>query len=212
MCLSEFQRAFADLIAAPERCLTARQDPDGAFAGYGLTDRECQRLARMVSDPGMSVNCTLYRVNRLTPVYSVLPLTCGLLGEQLVSQLDAFWGSGAEATIQYGREAARFGGWLQARMAEGALPGPVRDALAFELAAFEVRTAQGGDGADASSPEARKRWIRFTYDPAEVLDPERRPGDLVPLAQEEWVLLDATGDGLKVFSGRAPATTRQRAG
>jgi hypothetical protein len=192
MSLSEFQKAFADLIAQPERCLVARRDPGAAFARYGLTERERSRLSRMVCDPGMSVNCTLYRVNRLAPVYSVLPLTCALLGPELLPSLEAFWASGGEATIQYGREAARFGAWLQARMAEGAHTGPVRDALAFELAAFEVRTASGTDGS------SRQRLVKFHYDPIEVLDPARRPEPLTPLPREEWLLLDGTGNGLKV--------------
>ena len=203
MALAEFQRAFADLAASPERCLDARRDPAEAFAGYHLTARERQRLARMVCDPGMSVNCTLYRVNRLIPVYSVLPLTCTLLGRELLPLLDAFWASGDEATIQYGREAGRFAAWLQARMAAGAMPGPAQDALAFEIAAFEVRTAPRDD-AEGGSAGGRTRWIRFRYDPAEVLDPSDPPKPLSPLAREEWVLLDATGDRLKVGRLAAP--------
>jgi hypothetical protein len=47
--------------------------PDTAFSAYDLTPRESRRLALMLCDEGMSVNCTLYRVNRLTPLYSVRP-------------------------------------------------------------------------------------------------------------------------------------------
>ena len=79
--LAEFQRAFADLIASPQACVEARRRPAEAFAAilaHGARDLE--RLRAIVMDDGMAANCTLYRVNRLVPVYGVMPLTCRLLG------------------------------------------------------------------------------------------------------------------------------------
>ena len=123
MSLTDFQRAFADLISSPERCLAARADSHSAFASYDLTEREQYRLNMMVHDRAMSINCTLYRVNRLTPVYSVLPLTCAFLGDRLLYELKSFWESFDDASLQYRREAWRFGHWLQKRIASGLLEG-----------------------------------------------------------------------------------------
>lgn len=153
----------------------------------------------MVNDPSMSVNCTLYRVNRLTPLYSVMPLTCRLLGERLQSELDAFWGPIQDATLQYGTEARRFADWLLRRIESGALPGgPVEDAIQFELAAYEVRTAPR-EALDAEAGDPRQRLLRFRHRVESVLAGDNA-AELMEgtLSDEQWVLLDATGDALEV--------------
>src|SRR5215208_487041 len=128
MSIAEFQRAFADLIASPERCVALR---------------EKKRLETMVHHEAMSVNCSLYRVNRLIPVYSVLPHSCRLLGNRLMDELDAFWAASRHATLQYRWESWRFGLWLEERIAARRLPGgPVEDAIRLEMAMFDVKAAQ----------------------------------------------------------------------
>jgi len=198
--LTEFQRAFADLIASPERCLAAREEPTEVFDSYKLTLRELLRLRSMVRSEAMSVNCTLYRVNRLTPIYSVLPLTCSLLGDQLRSELEAFCASSDQASSQYRLEAWRFGNWLLDRIASGILRGGrIEDAIRFELAAFDVRTAPRTPDRPDGYPHPRKRLLRFTYDPDIVLNPAKRDDNSPQrCGEDEWVLLDATGDSLTV--------------
>jgi hypothetical protein len=196
--LRDFQRAFADLASSPGRCLAAREDPETALASYDLTGVERRRLAAMVRDPAMSVNCTLYRVNRLTPIYSVLPLTCSYLGDRLSSELDLFWASFDDATLQYGKEARRFGNWLLSRIAAGRMAGgPIEDAIRFELAAFEVRTAPRVSTPPGDSPHPRTRLVRFEYEPQHVLNPVIGE-EMVPAPEGRWVLLDATGESLEV--------------
>jgi hypothetical protein len=196
--LKDFQRAFADLASSPDRCLAARENPEKALASYDLTSVERRRLAAMVRDSAMSVNCTLYRVNRLTPIYSVLPLTCSYLGDRLGSELDLFWASFDDATLQYGKEARRFGDWVLSRIAAGQIAGgPIEDAIRFELAVFEVRTAPRVATLPGESPHPRTQVVRFEYEPRQVLDPAL--GDkVVPVANGRWVLLDATGEALEV--------------
>ncbi|MEO8506673.1 MAG: hypothetical protein ABI593_03490 [Betaproteobacteria bacterium] len=127
MALAEFQRAFADLIASPERCLAARAPASTVFDCYDLTPLETRRIQTMVRDHGMSINCTVYRVNRLTPVYFALPLCCMFLGECLTAELDAFWAASRDVTLQYGREAWRSGLRIQDRIAsEVPSPGPAK--------------------------------------------------------------------------------------
>jgi hypothetical protein len=198
MALIDFQRAFADLAASPGRCLAARANPEIVFASYNLSSIERRRLATMVRDRAMSVNCTLYRVNRLTPIYSVLPLTCFYLGDRLGSELDVFWASFDDATLQYGKEAERFGNWLCGRIAAGEISkGPIEDAIRFELAAYEVRTAPLIMDSRNGTLHPRTRLLHFEYEPRAVLNPSGG-GNLVPATNGRLVLLDATGGSLEV--------------
>ena len=194
MSIAEFQRAFADLIAFPDRCVALREGDAGVLAGYDMTRRERKRLETMVHDEAMSVNCSLYRVNRLIPVYSVLPHSCRLLGNRLMVELDAFWAASRHATLQYRWESWRFGLWLEERIAARRLPGgPVEDAVRLEMALFDAQAAaSGGNGG------SRRRVILLRYDPDELLDPAIPAEDLQPLASGVTVLIDATGKQLAV--------------
>lgn len=190
MSIAEFQRAFAELIASPERCLDLRDGAAG-LADYQLSARERQRLQSMVREEGMSINCSLFRVNRLIPVYSVLPNSCRLLGGRLMAELDAFWAASRHATLQYRWEAWRFGVWLQERIAAGLLPGgPVDDAVRLELAIFDAQAAM--------EPTGRQRIVRLRYDPDMLLDPTIRPEELASLPMEITVMIDATAKQLAI--------------
>lgn len=185
MSIAEFQRAFADLVAHPERVVGVREGDAAVLAGYALSPREHERLKRLARDEGMSVNCSLYRVNRLIPVYSVLPHTCRLLGDRLMTELDGFWAASRHATLQYRWEAWRFGLWLQERIAAGQLTsGPVEDAVRLELALFDAQAASGSEG--------RRRLVRLRHDPAALLDPDMPAASLQPMPGEIGVLVDAT--------------------
>jgi hypothetical protein len=86
-----YQRALCDLIASPKLCLEVRRRPETALAPYELTARERRRLEAVVRQPGMSVSCTLYRVNRLTPLATLHPVSCRLLGSRFVVVAERFW-------------------------------------------------------------------------------------------------------------------------
>jgi hypothetical protein len=140
MSLQEFQRATAELIASPERCLRATADFEAEIAVFDLTDRERRRLRAMLRDPGMSANCMLYRVNRMVPILEVLPRTWRLLGSAAKTELQAFWRSVPETMPQYADEARRFGAWLEGRIGSGAC----LDMLHAELAAYEDQLGELG--------------------------------------------------------------------
>jgi hypothetical protein len=194
MSIAEFQRAFADLIASPERCLALREGQADVLAGYEVSRRERTRLETMVHHEAMSVNCSLYRVNRLIPVYSVLPHSCRLLGDRLMIELDIFWAASRHATLQYRWESWRFGLWLEERIAQRRLPGgPVEDAIRLEMAMFDVQAAARDDKGGS-----RRRIVPLRYDPDELLDPTIPPEELQPLAGGVTVLIDATGKQLSV--------------
>lgn len=180
MSLSEFQRAFGDLIASPQLVLHVRRDPSAALSLYVLSDRELKRLSAMCADEAMSINCTLYRVNRLVPIYSVLPRTCMMLGARLENELTEYWRSERDSTLQFHRQSVRFAEWLRARRSAGTLQGgPWEDALRFELTVFEVRTAPSEPGAGTVESERRRRTVVFHYDPEWVINGE--PSSEAPL-------------------------------
>ena len=137
MSLQEFQRATAEFIASPERCVRARADFDAELAGYGLTDRERRRLQAMLNHRGMSANCTLYRINRLVPILEVLPRTWRLLGAAAEPEVHAFWRRYPDAIPQYAEEAKRFGTWIEEKFVSGELStGPVLEVMRLELTAY----------------------------------------------------------------------------
>lgn len=194
MSIAEFQRAFVDLIASPERCMALREGAEDALTGYDLTALERKRLATTVRHEAMSANGSLHRVNRLIGIYSVLPHTCRLLGERLMDELDAFWTASRHVTLQSRCESERFGLWLEERIAARRLPGgPVEDAVRLEMAMFDVQAAARGD-----SGGSRRRVVLLRYYPDELLDPAIPAEELQPLASGVTVLIDATDKQLSV--------------
>jgi hypothetical protein len=178
MSLPEFQRAIAELVASPQRCVRARDDFEAETLRFALTERERRRLHAMLNESAMSVNCMLYRVNRMAPLISALPLTCSHLGAAFEAELNEFWRTHPDAIPQYGAEARRFGVWLEQRVSNGDLPGgPFLDALHFELAVFDLTVADEDGG----------RLVRFDYDPRFVL---YTPAQVDQLPSPMWVLLE----------------------
>ena len=95
-------------IASPQLCLAMRSNPPSVLAGYDLTPREKRRLVAVVNQRGMSTNCTLYRANRLTAIYTLLPLTCVVLGKHLKTELDLYWETHPSRDLQFKQECERF--------------------------------------------------------------------------------------------------------
>jgi hypothetical protein len=146
MSLDGFQRAVADLVASPRRCIELRQDPTALdrvdpYGPYDLDERERRRLLAMVRHAGMSHHCTLYRANRLTPIGRGLPQTCELLGDRLSDELDTFWEREPDGEIQFRLEAERFVDHLHARLRAGELDdtGDLAAVLAIERAELGAR-------------------------------------------------------------------------
>jgi hypothetical protein len=202
-----FQQALCDLIASPELCLRLRDGADGALDGYELTDRERRRLEGVSRQPGMSVNCTLYRVNRITPLYSLLPRSCLLLGSGLSDEVSAFWAS-QDTDMQFGLEIERFAEFLRARVADGAVESPyLLEVLEFELAVNALRFAprrrllaelDGRQAGDTWELNPLLQIVPFAHDPGVLLG--MLAGGEVPPAELErgdfYLVMDATGPEL----------------
>src|ERR1051326_2171080 len=85
MTMEAFQRAMCDLVASPDLCIALLESPEEVLGRYDLSERDRRRLVEVVQQPGMFVNCSLYRANRLSPIYNLVPRTCFLLGDALVA-------------------------------------------------------------------------------------------------------------------------------
>lgn len=173
---------MADLVASPGMCLQARQDPASALRAYELTARERDRLADIVWQRGMSTNCSLYRANRITPLYTHMMLTCTLLGERLMREVERFWEHCSESDLQFESEVKRFAAFLRGRIDAGELDRPsLGSVVDFELAINELLylprrrlaeelshvPATGAIGSIGAHPLVRV--VRFGHDPSRLL-------------------------------------------
>ncbi len=187
--LREFQRAMCDLIADPELCLHLRRDPGAVLERYDLDGRERRRLRDVVGQPGMSVNCTLYRANRIMPLRTMLPHSCKLLGDRFVEEADAFWRANT-ADMHFGPEVEGFAEFLRGRVASRKLQDPfLIETLEFELAFNDLRlVSRRRLLAELGSRRESGSW---------VLNPLVR---VVPFSHDPGILL------AELAEGRVPAS------
>lgn len=174
MSLLSFQKALTDLIASPQLCLQMRTDPTVILLKYNLTARERARLQTVVHQRGMSVSCTLYRVNRITPVYTMLPYTCFLLGHALVPLAEEFWSICNKSDLQFKREITVFGEFLLEKITNGSLRNPyLREIVSMELAINELNFLPREALLDAPAAEDTLhpliRLVPFDHSPEALL-------------------------------------------
>src|SRR6266571_1465309 len=140
MSLQTFQQALCDLIASPNLSQKMRTHPEDVLRCYDLTPREQHRLVEVVCQRGMSTNCTLYRANRITPLYTLLPLTCFVLGDDLKHETELFWESYRDTDLQFKQEIDRFAELLMRRVRAKQIENPfLQEVLEFEIAVNELR-------------------------------------------------------------------------
>ena len=124
MSYAGFQRALSALVGSPELAVDVRAGRLDILERHDLDTRERDRLVSMCLHPGMSVNCTLVRTNRLIPLLLSMPTVCEVLGEQRRAVLDRYWADGGERSVHYRREAEHFAAFLRAELAAGRLDVP----------------------------------------------------------------------------------------
>lgn len=213
MSLFAFQQALAELVASVALCQLARGDMGEALGRYDLTQRERERLQHMVHHRGMAVNCALHRANRLTPLYSFLPLSCFLLDSRLRTEVEVFWSAVGAADLQFQHESQRFAAFLQRRLRSGDLVCPMlEDILRFEstINAFRYvprrrileELQEAGPVASGSRVRLHPlvRVARFQHDPTELLSRlgnRQRPGPELPVG-EFYLLLDARRNAVEL--------------
>jgi hypothetical protein len=142
-------------------------------------------------------------MNRVTPLYTYLRLTCHALGDSLRSELDRFW-SLRPAHAQFEHEVRAFGAYLRTRVRRGALPALVEEVLDLELAVNALRYRR----LDTPPPAIADGMLTLHQDvgvaslsrePLALLSALDARGSLedVPVGRH-YVLVRRTDDGLDV--------------
>jgi len=210
MTMEAFQQAMCDLVASPDLCLMLVQFPEQVLGRYDLSDRDRRRLVAVVQQPGMLVNCSLYRANRLSPIVNLVPHTCFLLGNALLDEATEFWKGFKETRLQFHEEVKQFGDFLRRRIEMGFLQIPIlAEVLEYELALNEFRysprlevlsrlelskTVAGESKCVQLHPLIRV--LLFRHEPRRLLEllDERRPPPYELAEGEFWLLLDGKGE------------------
>ena len=184
MTLAAFQRALCDMIRSPDACLDLRAGAPGILTRYDLSPRERDRLLDIVWQRGMSTNCTLYRSNRVTPIYTLLHYTCMVLGDRLKDTLDAYWAASDLHDLEFKHEIHRFSRFVREQIETSTIVDPfVEEVLEFELAINDLRFAPRRDvlrGLQVQREAAERasaplqvhpliRVIPFRHEPGELL-------------------------------------------
>ena len=214
MTMEAFQQAMCDLIASPDLCMTLIESPEEVLGRYDLSDRDRRRLVEVVQQPGMLVNCSLYRANRLSPIVNLIPHTCFLLGNALLDEATEFWKSFKETRLQFHEEVQRFGDFLRRRVEMGFLQNSMLiEVLEYELALNEFRYTPRLDvlarlelnKTIASESKRVKlhpliRVLLFRHEPRRLLEflDERRPPPYELAEGEFWLLLDGKGEEVEI--------------
>jgi hypothetical protein len=117
--LVEFQQALADLVASPELCRQIRENPSRLQQWYNLSEREYERLVKMVNQRAMACNCMLYRANRLAPIALNLPEFCRLLGPRLGPLLTEYSLLRPNTNVHFYLECDRFCQFIRSKLNDG---------------------------------------------------------------------------------------------
>jgi hypothetical protein len=111
--LSDFQQALAEITASPRFCLAVRRNASLLRERYQLSERERRQVLAMAQHPAMECACSLYRANRLAPLFRNLPGTLEALHDRLESTLNDYW-EAHPWPYRYGYlESERFCHWLE---------------------------------------------------------------------------------------------------
>jgi hypothetical protein len=207
MTMEAFQQAMCDLIASPDLCMELIESPEEVLGRYDLSARDRKRLVEVVQQPGMFVNCSLYRANRLSPIYNLAPHTCFLLGNALLDEATEFWKDFRETRLQFHEEVQRFGDFLRRRVEMGFVQNPMLiEVLEYELALNEFRYSPRLDVLARLETVAGEsehvqlhpliRVLLFRHEPRRLLEflDERRPPPYELAEGEFWVLLDGKSE------------------
>jgi hypothetical protein len=163
----------------------------------------------------MSVSCSIYRSNRVTPLYTMLHFTCLLLGRRLKAVVDDFWATSIAPDLQFKPEIDRFGMYLKRRLADGTLIDPYLDeVLEFDLAVNslqflprariteEICEKRVHLASDSAMLNPLIRIVCFRHDPAEVLDRLLQREQSLPNELPEgefFVLLDGAQEDINLI-------------
>jgi hypothetical protein len=172
MSLRAFQRAVVELTLAPDMARALRQGDAGVLAGYDLTGRERARLLDMVRQPGISVQCSLSRGNRLEVIMAAFPMTCVLLRPVLRQLVDTLWREHRPTNYQLAGEQTAFAALVRREIAAGVLAIEyLPEILAYETTCLELaERSRMRTGSDT----AAEALVEFEHPPDTLLPPLSR--------------------------------------
>lgn len=145
-----------------------RKSGSAPLAAYALTELERLRLVDISRQPGMDLNCTLARGNRLAPIVEVFPLTCELLKSSLRGLLEEYWDLHRPSNYQLAGEDEAFAQFVEAKIACGAIiERYAAEVLRYERACVALAKSLRFTSVDdlVAPDEHRVRHVRFEHDP-----------------------------------------------
>jgi hypothetical protein len=172
MSLKGFQQAVVDLTLAPKSFRALRRGESALLDLYDVNERERNRLLEISRQPGMAMNCSLARGNRLELIVAAFPKTCTLLKPLLPRLLDDLWEQHKPDNYQLFGEEDAFAAFIAGKIGQGELPGEyLPEIFAYELAcqdlAIRLETSTGADtGLEAI--------VQFQHPPGQLLPPLSR--------------------------------------
>jgi hypothetical protein len=172
MSLSGFQQAAVDLTLAPESFRALRRGESALLDRYDLSERERNRLLEISRQPGMAMNCSLARGNRLELIVGAFPKTCTLLKSLLPRLLDELWEAHRPDNYQLFGEEDAFAAFIAQKVSGGELAVDYFcEVFTYELTcrdlAIRLETC-----ADADS--VLEAVVEFRHAPDELLAPLSR--------------------------------------
>lgn len=202
MSLHEFQRALCDMTLDPLFAASVRRKGGPALAAYTLSSREEGRLIAVVSQRGMSVNCTLARANRFAPIADAFPLTCSLIKPHLRGLVDELWSVHRPGNYQLAGEVGAFARFLEEKLSRGELDTEyAAEVFRYECTAWDlIQTLRRSVDAVDIGATQQSATVRFTHDPRILirrLEHDELPPAGLP-AGDYPVRLTLRGDTLEV--------------
>jgi hypothetical protein len=169
MSLKEFQRAAVDLTLAPNLFGALRRGETAVLDQYDLSERERKRLREVSRQPGMAMNCSLARGNRLELIVGAFPKTCTLLRPFLPRLLDELWEQRKPDNYQLFGEEDAFAAFIAQKVSHGELVVEyLSDIFTYERTCRDLAIQlETGAGADS----VLEAMVEFRHAPDELLAP-----------------------------------------
>jgi hypothetical protein len=160
MSLRGFQQAAVDLTLSPESFRALRRGESALLDRYNLSERERNRLKEISRQPGMAMNCSLARGNRLELIVGSFPKTCLLLKPLLPRLLDELWEAHKPDNYQLFGEEDAFAAFIAQKMSRNELAVEyLCEIFSYELTcrdlAIRLETSADGDSVIEAAVEFR---------------------------------------------------------
>jgi hypothetical protein len=172
MSLSGFQQAAVDLTLSPESFRALRRGESALLDRYNLNERERNRLLEISRQPGMAMNCSLARGNRLELIVGSFPKSCILLKPLLPGLLDELWETHKPDNYQLIGEEDAFAAFIAQKISHGGLAVDyLCEIFSYELACRDLALRLD---ACADADTVLEAIVEFRHAPDALLTPLSR--------------------------------------